>query len=188
MEKLTNILRREKEATREVESTESLKRRQLGIIEEYARENNYWLEDFHLLGYYLAEGGENEVYAHDDPFVYKLNNFEFAGDDVLNFFHRIDIHNHLFPEIKYELVGFGNNSRNEVSAIIKQPYVVAEREAFPDEIMSYMCSCGFSVKDEDSFRNEEYLIFDAAPHNVLVGIDGRLYFIDTQIKRLTWQY
>lgn len=77
MEKLTNILRREKEATREVESTESLKRRQLRIIEEYARENNYWLEDFHLLGYYLAEGSENEVYAHDDPFVYKLNNFEF---------------------------------------------------------------------------------------------------------------
>lgn len=44
-------------------------------------------------------------------------------------FHRIDIHNHLFPEIKYELIGFGNNSRNEVSAIIKQPYVVTEREA-----------------------------------------------------------
>lgn len=185
MEKLTNILRREKEATREVESTESLKGRQLRIIEEYARENNCWLEDFHLLGYYLAEGGENEVYAHDDPFVYKLNNFEFAGDDVLNFFQRIDIHNHLFPEIEYELIGFGNNSRNEVSAIIKQPYVLAEREAIPDEIMSYMRSCGFSVENEDSFRSEEYLVFDAVPHNVLVGIDGRLYFIDTQIKRLT---
>lgn len=185
MEKLTNILRREKEATREVESTESLKRRQLRIIEEYARENNYWLEDLHLLGYYLAEGGENEVYAHDDPFVYKLNNFEFAGDDVLNFFQRIDIHNHLFPEIMYEFIGFGNNSRNEVSAIIKQPYVIAEREAFPDEIMSYMRSCGFLVEDIDSFRSEEYLVFDAAPHNVLMGIDGRLYFIDTQIKRLT---
>ena len=32
--------------------------------------------------------------------------------------------------------------------------------------------------------NEEYLVFDAVPHNVLMGIDGRLYFIDTQIKGL----
>ena len=31
-------------------------------------------------------------------------------------------------------------------------------------------------------NNEDYEVFDAAPNNVLYGIDGNLYFIDTQIR------
>ena len=31
-------------------------------------------------------------------------------------------------------------------------------------------------------HNEQYEIFDAVPNNVLYGIDGQLYFIDTQIR------
>ncbi|WP_298554296.1 hypothetical protein [uncultured Parabacteroides sp.] len=31
-------------------------------------------------------------------------------------------------------------------------------------------------------RLKEYEIFDAVPNNVLHGIDGQLYFIDTQIR------
>ena len=31
-------------------------------------------------------------------------------------------------------------------------------------------------------ENEVYEVFDAVPNNVLYGIDGDLYFIDTQIR------
>ena len=34
----------------------------------------------------------------------------------------------------------------------------------------------------DEFHNEIYEIFDVVPNNVLYGIDGNLYFIDTQIR------
>lgn len=34
----------------------------------------------------------------------------------------------------------------------------------------------------DEYHNELYELFDAAPNNVLYGIDGQLYFIDTQIR------
>jgi hypothetical protein len=41
----------------------------------------------------------------------------------------------------------------------------------------------FSCMDyADEFHNDEYEIFDAVPNNVLYGIDGDLYFIDTQIR------
>ncbi len=32
------------------------------------------------------------------------------------------------------------------------------------------------------YHNSEYEVFDVVPNNVLYGIDGDLYFIDTQIR------
>lgn len=34
----------------------------------------------------------------------------------------------------------------------------------------------------DEYHNSDYEVFDAVPNNVLYGIDGDLYFIDTQIR------
>lgn len=34
----------------------------------------------------------------------------------------------------------------------------------------------------NGLHNEDYEVFDAVPNNVLYGIDGHLYFIDTQIR------
>jgi hypothetical protein len=46
-----------------------------------------------------------------------------------------------------------------------------------------MESLGFIPDGPDSFENDRYSVFDATPNNVLMGADGRLYFIDTQIRR-----
>lgn len=91
----------------------------------------------------------------------------------------------MFPDVAYDLIGFGKNSKSETSAIIKQSYIQAEREVLSQEIKSYMINYGFKVDDESSFQNEDFYIFDVVPHNVLMGIDKRLYFIDTQIKVIT---
>ena len=45
-----------------------------------------------------------------------------------------------------------------------------------------MSALGFEIDYYDEFYNDDYEIFDAAPNNVLYGIDGNLYFIDTQIR------
>lgn len=60
--------------------------------------------------------------------------------------------------------------------------IIAEREATEDEIAEYMEALGFEMDYIDEFHNEEYEVFDAVPNNVLYGIDGDLYFIDTQIR------
>jgi hypothetical protein len=156
---------------------------QLDVIEKTAKEKGVWIDSPSSLGDYFSEGGENEVYFNPPGNkVYKVNNFEYAGDDVLNFFDRIDAHNELFGNVPYKITGFTRNRKGEVSAILEQPYVEAEREATEDEIASYMESLGFEANGIDDFSNGKYNVFDAVPNNVLVGKDGRLYFIDTVIN------
>ena len=72
----------------------------------------------------------------------------------------------------------------EFCAVLTQPYIKAEREATEEEIATYMQALGFTMDYYDEFHNNDYKIFDAAPNNVLYGIDGDLYFIDTQIRTL----
>jgi len=158
---------------------------QLNIIKKTAKEQGIWIEDYASFGDYFSKGGENEVYFSSvKNSVFKLNNFEYAADDVSNFFDRIDIHNELFPESYYEIVGFTENSVGEISAVLEQSYVEAEREATESEIATYMEALGFEMDYSDSFKNDRYYVFDAFPNNVLMGTDGRLYFIDTQISRV----
>lgn len=80
------------------------------------------------------------------------------------------------------MVGFAYNSRHEFCAVLLQPYIKASREATEDEIAEYMQALGFQMDYIDEFHNETYEVFDAVPNNVLYGIDGDLYFIDTQIR------
>ena len=60
-------------------------------------------------------------------------------------------------------------------------------KATEDEIAEYMEALGFEMDYIDEFHNEQYEIFDAVPNNVLYGIDGDLYFIDTQIRLRTFK-
>ena len=107
---------------------------------------------------------------------------KYAGDDLTNFFIRIEAHNHFFYNVAYTLVGFAYNSMHEFCAVLVQPYVRAKREATEEEIADYMEALGFEMDYEDEYHNEEYEVFDAVPDNVLYGIDNKLYFIDTQIR------
>ena len=80
------------------------------------------------------------------------------------------------------MVGFAHNQEGEFCVVLLQDYVRAEREATPKEIQTYMEKMGFVTDYLDEYHNDEYEIFDAVPNNVLYGIDGQLYFIDTQIR------
>ena len=51
-----------------------------------------------------------------------------------------------------------------------------------------MEALGFEMDYIDEFHNEQYEVFDAVPNNVLYGIDGHLYFIDTQIRLRSQSY
>ena len=166
LEQAAGIVRRKKTATGKIEPTESYKGGQTEELIAFADSNGLWISLESLQVDFLSKGGENEVYTGDkDGWVIKLNNFEYAGDDLENFFICIMAHNRFFANVPYELIGFAYNSQDEFCAVLIQPYIKAEREA-----------------TEDEFHNEIYEIFDVVPNNVLYGIDGNLYFIDTQIR------
>ena len=182
LEQATCITRRSKEATGEVEPTEGYKGRQIKELIVFANANNLWIDLSHLNITYMDKGGENEVFHDGKSSVIKLNNFEYSGDDLENFFIRINAHNKFFSNVPYQMIGFSYNSRQEFSAVLTQPYILAEREATEDEIAEYMEALGFEMDYIDEFHNDQYEVFDAVPNNVLYGIDKDLYFIDTQIR------
>ena len=182
LEQTACITRRSKEATGEIEPTEGYKGRQIKELIVFANANNLWIDLSHLNITYMDKGGENEVFHDGKSSVIKLNNFEYAGDDLENFFIRINAHNKFFSNVPYQMIGFSYNSRQEFSAVLTQPYILAEREATEDEIAEYMEALGFEMDYIDEFHNDQYEVFDAVPNNVLYGIDKDLYFIDTQIR------
>lgn len=183
LEQASYIVRRKKETTGTLEPTESYKRGQTKELIDFANSNNLWISLSNLNVEFLSKGGENEVYTgNKDNIVIKLNNFEYAGDDLENFFIRINAHNKLFGNVPYQMIGFAYNSQQEFCAVLIQPYILAEREATADEIAAYMEALGFEMDYYDEYHNSEYEVFDVVPNNVLYGIDGDLYFIDTQIR------
>ena len=182
LEQAARITGRSKEATGEIEPTEGYKGRQIKELIVFANTNNLLIDLSHLNITYMDKGGENEVFHDGKSSVIKLNNFEYAGDDLENFFIRINAHNKFFSNVPYQMIGFSYNSRQEFSAVLTQPYILAEREATEDEIVEYMEALGFEMDYIDEFHNDQYEVFDAVPNNVLYGIDKDLYFIDTQIR------
>lgn len=182
LEQAACIARRSKKAAGEIEPTEGYKRRQIKELIEFTNVNDLWIDLSHLNITYMDRGGENEVFHDGNVSVVKLNNFEYAGDDLENFFIRITAHNKFFGNVPYQMIGFAYNSQQEFCAVLIQPYILAEREATEDEIAAYMQALGFEMDYYDEYHNSDYEVFDAVPNNVLYGIDGDLYFIDTQIR------
>ena len=182
LEQAASIIRRSKTTTGTFEPTEGDKRGQIKELISFADSQHLWFDLSNLKITYMDKGGENEVFHDGNLSVIKLNNFEYAGDDLENFFIRIFAHNRFFNNVPYSLIGFSYNSQKEFCAVLTQPYIKAEREATEDEIAEHMQALGFEMDYYDEFHNEEYEIFDAVPNNVLYGIDSNLYFIDTQIR------
>ena len=182
LEQAACIVRRSKETAGTLEPTESYKRGQIEELISFADSNGLWIDFNNLSVIYLDKGGENEVFYDGAATVYKLNNFEYAGDNLENFFIRITAHNKFFSNVPYQMIGFAYNSLHEFCAVLIQPHIKAEREATEDEITDYMQALGFEMDYLDEYHNDQYEVFDAVPNNVLYGIDGDLYFIDTQIR------
>ena len=182
LEQAACIVRRSKETAGTLEPTESYKRGQIEELISFADSNGLWIDFNNLSVIYLDKGGENEVFYDGAATVYKLNNFEYAGDNLENFFIRITAHNKFFSNVPYQMIGFAYNSLHEFCAVLIQPHIKAEREATEDEITDYMQALGFEMDYLDEYHNDQYEVFDAVPNNVLYGIDGDLYFIVTQIR------
>lgn len=188
LEQAACIVRRKKEAAGTLEPTESYKRGQIEELISFANSNHLWITVQELNVEFLSKGGENEVYTSDADIVVKLNNFEYAGEDLENFFIRISAHNKFFSNVPYQMIGFAYNSQQEFCAALIQPHIQAEREATENEIAEYMKALGFEIDYIDEFHNNDYEVFDAVPNNVLYGIDNELYFIDTQIRLRSQSY
>lgn len=156
---------------------------ELRTAESYAKENNIWISisDVFNLGIQGPSGNENDTYFSHDGYVYKVNNLMNSGD-IVSLFERLSLHNLLFPETSYELVGFTGFEGRNIYPIIRQRAICNPNNASLNDINEYMHNLGFERKGRYCFSNGNILISDLRPRNVLKDNDGDIYIIDAEFK------
>ena len=154
---------------------------------ELAEKHNLWIDNASILGEVFSSGHENNNYVdYINKIVYKVNNLN-NSNTITALFDRIVIHNELFPETRYDFVGFtGNKERlTSIYPVFKQNLIVNSQLADLKEIKTYMESLGFNQTTLESYVNKDYLVFDLYPRNVLKDDAGTIFVVDAEFKKLS---
>ena len=156
------------------------------IAENLAREKGMWVEfsQIALLGTPFPSGVENEVYLNSHGnLIYKVNNL-MTSKSLLSLFDRLILHNSIFPQTFYLLSGLTGFSNGSIYPILRQDFILNEREATPIEIDMYMAAIGFQKISEAKYSNGIVEVSDLHPRNVLRDSEGDIYVIDAEFKKM----
>lgn len=139
------------------------------------------LDDLFGLGKIGPSGTESDTYFSPDGYVYKMNNL-MHSPLISDYLNRLSLHNEIFGNTPYDLVGFVKSGRN-VYPVVRQVAVDFERLATEEEISSYMQSKGFVHDGDGKFHDNEYVVEDVKPKNVFMGKDGHVYVVDAEVSK-----
>lgn len=153
----------------------------------WARKNHHLLDNDDFDRQWKRDGqkgeAENEVYYDEANHSWiKRNNLSYHSS-YLEFFHRIALHNNLFPEAEYTLTGFVVKD-NHLWPVLSQRHVQADRGASREEVLNHMKTLGFeNIPNTDDYINHQtgIRVEDLHDENVLVSPDGDLYIVDPVI-------
>lgn len=175
-------------------STEGSSERRSETFEEFATREFQYEEGLELLTdlfqeRFIAKGEESRVYEATDPAkVIKLNN-QGRYSNTKEFLESLLIHNYLFPDSSYKLLGFVYHNNTEYAAV-EQVYVDDKElvKVSESEIAQYMKERGFEpsgkrADDIYSYYNKDLGVHvnDLHKGNVLKS-GNHLYVIDDVIK------
>lgn len=160
------------------QTTIDARQRQEAVLAQFAMAENIWYHDAETqFGTYIGNGAEQYVYYSGKGTVTKINNIQFH-DTPLGFLDRLALHNYIFPEAPYTLIGFTINQFGDFAAITEQPFVIAERGATRHEMKAYMAKLGYRYMDGNAYLNSDYYIDDLHPGNALITPKGNIAVID----------
>jgi hypothetical protein len=172
------------ETTDRTESdVDSIRKRQETLLEEYAKYKHIWFDYPTEIadkweGVEGRGGQEAEVYRGQKGFLRKVFDYYQNSDSPFEFLdNRISIHNMLFPETKYELVGFTKKG-DRLQFILEQPFVQGRNYRKEDNFPQYMEQLGYEQIDDTTYYNQFLLLQDLHEANVLKTNTG-FAFVDT---------
>ena len=154
------------------------------VAELYAKENGMWLPMSNVfdLGVPGPCGNENDTFVSND-IIYKVNNLLNTGS-ILRLLDRVTWHNNLFYDTAYSLYTFTGFDGRTIMPVLKQRLIKDAVPATSIEIGTYMAAIGFSKQnDEGRYANDEYVVWDLVPRNVLRDKDGDIYVVDAEIEK-----
>ena len=163
---------------REFESRAIIKEEQAKFLTTHADKKGLLLPSLPTGSEYLARGGEAEVYlAADKINVIKVNDGIYYATWA-EYFTSIAIHNLLFPNTAYSLLGFIKRGEN-LRLVLQQPFVEGEQARLED-IKELVTFNGFeNTKRQDYYNKEFGLILEDMHDENVIAKDGILFFIDT---------
>ncbi|MDR0544191.1 MAG: hypothetical protein LBG30_02425 [Odoribacteraceae bacterium] len=185
---------REEQAATGEDAIKRIAASQEEVLEMYAREKDKWIPASEIEKWVLLDYGmESKAYKDpdDDTYIIKvMHNYKIFSKTPMEFLdNRITLHNYIFPDAAYELVGFSKvkGDRYEDPAprlafIVRQQYVPgreiteADRPLLDQEMIKY----GFQrIEGTDSYANSDYRVGDLHVRNVMITDGGNFRFIDT---------
>ncbi len=169
-----------------VATSDEDRERQEAAVETWARELGVWHDEATeeleaMCGERIANGSEAFVFFGDEQTVIKAR--DICGYDCLDeALVSMELHNALFPYTAMRITGFGR-SEGDFTVIFEQKYIKGAKFASSDLIARFMKTVFDAEKDDsvlggNSYENDELLLQDLKPANVLLGRDGGLYVID----------
>lgn len=165
------------------ESQGSVQNNWLDSVEQLAKEQGIWIDRLSsIAAAEIGHGHENTVFlSKNGNSVIKFNNLAYIYDktSIIQFIERINSHNEFAHNAPYTLLGFAKNPKGRIGLVMSQPYIKMAMEAD-----------SYTIGGRLGWTNDICEFNDAVPRNVLMDVQGNLYFIDLQInnpKRL-YQY
>lgn len=162
---------KEKEHSREQEEEKLI---------DFITANKLWLSS-EIFGTYITEGAEQKVY-----FPGKSNDVIKISDAVFyvyweDYFNSLLIHNYLFPDTAYTLVGFYKPG-NKLYAVVEQRFITSTEMTNLDNVKQFMLANGFLQKRDNDYYHPflGLIIEDLHDENVLTNNEV-LFFTDTVI-------
>ena len=169
-----------------VDSVSDTARRQEGILEKYAKQNDIWFKQGHFPDrLYIDKGGEAIVYRKDENRVVKLidpRQIDKSLTPQTFLDNRIALFNYLFPESHYEVMGFMRDDNGKFRVIVTQPFIQGEPIKQQSDVDAFMKSKGLQRTGRQSYANDLYEVHDLHEKNVIKGKDGTIYVIDAVPK------
>lgn len=175
-----SYLERSKRESGVAEETFISKEREAKAIIEFADNNNLWYENTQF-SIFLDEGAEQKVFF--DALrnkVIKYNDGIFYVN-WMQYLESLIIHNMLFKNTNYELLGF-LKINSTLYAVIEQDYIEPTDTTQIEKVRKEMEANGFIVKKKNDYINNDLglIIEDLHEENVLT-YNGELFFVDTVI-------
>jgi hypothetical protein len=156
-----------------------IKEEQAAALIHYINEKQLWVNRPPEVERLLTVGGEAEVYMNtDERHVIKLNDAVYYST-WLDFFNSILLHNILFEETSYELIGFAKRD-NILQAVLKQAFVISDSRVHLPDVKAFLEYNGFiNIRRNDYYNKSTGLILeDIHDENVIMN-SGIIFFIDT---------
>ena len=153
--------------------------------EQLAKDAGIWIpmDDVFDLGTPGPSGNENDTYVSETT-IYKVNNLLNSGG-ICKLFDKILLHNLIFPNTAYRLHGFTGYDGRTIMPVLEQERICEAKPATQIMIDTYMSALGFEKNGESGrFSNNDFVVWDVVPRNVLVDKDGDMYVIDAEIAKI----